>query len=143
MLYGGVAAGQTNPFWVTGSVTIPSPIIQSGSVAGLLQGGQPVSAGNPVQVQTFRPATSNISFLTASVTSQLLTGSNSSRVGLTVFNNSTANAWVRLGGPVQTNAFSFKMTAGDYYETPYGYTGRLDILWATATGSAMLTEVTA
>jgi hypothetical protein len=59
LLYGGVSAGQTNPFWVTGSVFVLNPsgggaggnvTVQSGSVTGLLVGGQPLALANPLPV---------------------------------------------------------------------------------------------
>ena len=54
LLYGGVAAGQTNPLYITGSVGLTNQVLTStvvsGSVVGLLVGGQPVSQANPVPV---------------------------------------------------------------------------------------------
>lgn len=50
LLYGGVAAGQINPFWVTGSVSMQPVTIQSGSVTGLFVGGVPLGNINPMPV---------------------------------------------------------------------------------------------
>jgi hypothetical protein len=33
------------------------------------------------------------------------------------------------------------MDAGDYFETPYEYTGIIDGIWSSADGSARITEV--
>jgi hypothetical protein len=59
---------------------------------------------------------------------------------MTIYNDSVANAYIKFGGPVSTNDFSTKLFPDDYYEVPYGYTGRVDILWTAATGSARVTE---
>jgi len=35
-----------------------------------------------------------------------------------------------------------QMGAGAYYEVPFGYTGALKGIWASATGAARITELT-
>jgi hypothetical protein len=34
------------------------------------------------------------------------------------------------------------MVADAYYEVPFGYTGRIDGIWASANGNARVTEMT-
>jgi len=68
---------------------------------------------------------------------------NSARYGASVYNDSTAILYLLVGaGTSSSTAHTVQLLAGDYYEVPYGYTGILKGIWASATGSARVTEFT-
>lgn len=63
-------------------------------------------------------------------------------------NKSTQTAYIKFGATASITAssesFTVEVPAGAYYEMPAAiYTGRIDVIWASANGYAMVTEVTA
>jgi hypothetical protein len=63
------------------------------------------------------------------------------RLGCTIFNSGPGNLHVMLGtATASTSAFSVRLSAGDYYEVPFNYTGLIGGIFATA-GTARVTEV--
>jgi hypothetical protein len=50
---------------------------------------------------------------------------------------------VKLGTTASATSFTKKMAVGEYWEVPFGYTGRIDGIWANdASGAARITEIT-
>ena len=88
------------------------------------------------------PATGITSNVVSSASSVTLLAANTSRFGAMIFNDSTAVLYVKLGATASATSYTVKMDAGDYFEVPYEYTGIIDGIWASATGSARITEVT-
>ena len=63
------------------------------------------------------------------------------RLGCTIFNNGPGNLHVMLGtATASTSAFSVRLSAGDYYEVPFNYTGLIGGIFATA-GTAEVTQL--
>jgi hypothetical protein len=63
------------------------------------------------------------------------------RLGCTIFNSGPGNLHVMLGtATASTSAFSVRLSAGDYYEVPFNYTGLIGGIFATA-GTAEVTQV--
>ena len=63
------------------------------------------------------------------------------RLGCTIFNSGPGNLHVMLGtATASTSAFTVRLSAGDYYEVPFNYTGLIGGIFATA-GTAEVTEV--
>ena len=85
------------------------------------------------------PAQSSVAGSASSVS---LLASNANRLGATVFNDSTADLYLKLGATASTTSFTVKMAAGSYFEVPFNYTGAIDGIWSSATGSARITELT-
>lgn len=77
----------------------------------------------------------------ASATSTSLLAANSARLGATIFNDSSAILYLKLGATASTSSFTTKINPGGYYEVPYGYAGAIDGIWDTATGNARITEL--
>lgn len=78
-----------------------------------------------------------------SATSVTLLSSNSSRMGATIHNDSAEILYVKFGTTASLTDYTVKMIADAYYEVPFGYTGRLDGIWAAnSTGAARITELT-
>lgn len=90
-----------------------------------------------------RPATSTVTSVNDSNANQTLLASNTSRAGATIQNDSSEILYVKLGTTATTTDYTVKMVAGAYYEVPYGYTGRIDGIWAAnSTGAARIDELT-
>lgn len=79
--------------------------------------------------------------------SQTLAASNTSRRGLTVYNDTTGtNAlYVLMGSPAATTSFTVKLGPGGYWEMPTFnmaiYTGAVTGIWDSAAGNARVTEL--
>ena len=79
---------------------------------------------------------------TSSASNQTLLSSSAARLGATVYNDSTAVLFLKLGATASSTSFTVYMAPGSYYEVPFGYTGQIDGIWATANGSARTVEFT-
>jgi hypothetical protein len=63
------------------------------------------------------------------------------RLGCTIFNSGPGNLHVLLGtGTASTSNFTVRLSAGDYYEVPFNYTGLIGGIFATA-GTAEVTQL--
>jgi hypothetical protein len=71
-----------------------------------------------------------------------LLASNASRKGATIYNDSTSVLYVKFGTTASNTSFTVRMIANAYYEVPFSHTGRIDGIWASATGNARVTEFT-
>ena len=87
-------------------------------------------------------ATGTLTNVASSATNVTILASNASRKGATVFNDSNKTLYIKFGTTASATSFTAQLRAGDYYEVPFGYTGIIDGLWASANGSARVTELT-
>ena len=63
------------------------------------------------------------------------------RLGCTIFNGGPGNLHVILGtATASTSVFTARLSAGDYYEVPFNYTGLIGGIFATA-GTAEVTTL--
>ena len=63
------------------------------------------------------------------------------RLGYTIFNSGPGNLHVLLGtATASTSVFTARLSAGDYYEVPFNYTGLIGGIFATA-GTAEVTQL--
>uniref|UniRef100_A0A832M3X7 Uncharacterized protein n=1 Tax=Oscillatoriales cyanobacterium SpSt-402 TaxID=2282168 RepID=A0A832M3X7_9CYAN len=99
---------------------------------------------NPASASVTFPTSSSISAtgIPGATSSTSLLASNASRKGATIFNNSTADLYVELGGTASTTAFAVKLDPGGYFEVPYSYTGAIAGIWSAANGTALVREYT-
>jgi hypothetical protein len=78
----------------------------------------------------------------SSTTSGTILASNANRKGATIWNDSTAVLYLDLtGGTASATSCSKKLAADEYYEVPFGLSGAITGVWATANGSARVTEI--
>ena len=82
---------------------------------------------------------SNVS---ASATSVTVLSSNTQRLGASLFNDSNSVCYVKCGTTASATDFVVKMGPGSFWEVPFGYRGRIDGIWVTATGSMRVAEFT-
>jgi len=89
-------------------------------------------------------ATATTSRVSSSSSNVTLLTANASRKGACIVNDSTQVCYVKLGAVASstdyTVAMAAKGTVGSYFETPFGYTGQIDAIWASANGAAQITE---
>lgn len=102
--------------------------------------GTPVNALRTVEASAATPAQSSVAGSASSVS---LLAANADRRGASITNDSTALLYLKLGTTASTTSYTVKMAAGALYEVPFGYTGAIDGIWASATGNARITEVEA
>lgn len=94
------------------------------------------------QTVTTHSASTATSTVALSVSNQTLLAANSVRLGATIFNDSGATLYVKLGAVATLTDFSVKLSTYAYYELPYNYRGQVDGIWDTAlTGNARITEL--
>lgn len=102
-----------------------------------------VTPTDPLPVTHPKPSSSantNVADNAANVT---LLAANAARLGATIYNDSSATLYLKLGATATSSSFTVKMYADDYYEVPFGYTGRIDGIWASAAGgAARISELT-
>lgn len=105
---------------------------------------QVVSLANSDGVLMGLASTSAQSSVSAATSSTSLLSANANRLGASVYNDSTAILYLLLNsGTASTTAYSVQLGAGAYYEVPFGYTGAIKGIWASATGAARIMEYTA
>ncbi len=108
-----------------------------------------VVAVSPNNVISANPksSTGTLSNVASNASSVTLLAANTSRVGATIWNDSTQVLYVKFGTTASTTSATIRMAAStatqtSYYEVPFGYTGRIDGIWASANGFARITEIT-
>lgn len=83
--------------------------------------------------------------VTASIAAAVLFAPNPNAIFRSIYNHSTAAMYVKRGSGASADSFSFVIGAGRYFEFPLmgdgrPYRGLVTAAWATANGSAKITE---
>ena len=99
------------------------------------------TAGLPVKPAP-GAATGTQSSVAGSASNVTLLAQNLGRIGATINNDSTAILYVKLGATASTSSYTYKLQPDGVCEIPYGYTGIIDGIWASATGNARISEFT-
>jgi hypothetical protein len=94
-----------------------------------------------LKAQPYSTATA-ITAVASGTSNQVLLEPNAFRKGGTVVNDSTSTLYLKCGSIATSTSYTVKMTAGSYYEIPFGYTGEVDGIWVSANGNAVVTEFT-
>lgn len=71
---------------------------------------------------------------------QTLLPASMTRLGATIYNDSTAVLYLKLGTAASSASFTAKVGSEGYYEMPYRYLGVVTGVWASVNGSARITE---
>jgi len=88
-------------------------------------------------------ATSTLTNVSDTAVSTTLLASNASRLGATIYNDSTETLFVKFGAAASSSSFTAKVFPDGYFEIPKRYTGIIDGIWAAdAAGAARMTELT-
>lgn len=94
-----------------------------------------------------KAATATLTNVAGSATSVTVLAANASRIGATITNDSSAVVYIKFGTTASTTSYTVVLAGAaaapfSYFEVPSGYTGRIDGIWASATGNARVTEIT-
>lgn len=101
-----------------------------------------VASANPLPVQESRPSSATLANIAASATNVTLFAANSARRGALLYNDSGATLFVKFGATASATDFTLRVEANGYFELPQPcYTGIIDGLWQSATGTARVTEL--
>lgn len=87
--------------------------------------------------------TATLSNVNGSNSNQTLLAANTSRKGAIFFNDSSAILYLKFGATATASSFTYRLNPYDTLElrNPI-YTGRIDGIWASTTGSCRITELT-
>mgnify|MGYP000399455837 CR=1 FL=1 len=94
---------------------------------------------------TPQPNTGDLQAIPNSTSAVIIASGNLTRMGLTIFNESTGTLYLRCGTGAATNMFTVKLSAQDFWELqPPTYTGVVTGLWNVSdpAGNALVTEFT-
>jgi hypothetical protein len=91
--------------------------------------------------QNYFSTVASVSASTSAVTLLALNPNNVS--ARTVYNDSTADLYLKFGTGASTTSFTVKLPASSYYEVPGPgpYGGEITGMWSAANGAARVTEV--
>lgn len=112
-------------------------MFETGGVMGNVKDTNPF----PVSATNLAATWATLANVAGSATSVTLIASNSARKGATIWNDSSAILYVKFGTTASTTSCTVKMVADAYFEVPFGYSGIITWIWASATGSARVTEL--
>ena len=97
--------------------------------------------GGQVTTKEMRSSNSSCTNVSAAVADTALLIPNSNRLGCSIYNDSVATLYVKLGSGASVTSFTIALGRYDYYEAPANYVGRINGYWSAATGSARITEL--
>lgn len=78
----------------------------------------------------------------SSATSVTLLASNANRLSASIVNDSTQLLYIKCASAALSTSCIVKVASMGYFEVPFGYTGIITGIWASANGYARVTEVT-
>jgi hypothetical protein len=111
----------------TSPVILASPLPQGTNILG--------------KISILGPSTAAVSKVASSIINITLKAANSSRLGLSIYNDSTKTLYVKYGAIAALDDFTVKIFSQGYLELPYPcYTGIVDGIWDVADGNAFVTE---
>jgi hypothetical protein len=97
-------------------------------------------------------ANSVVARIKAATETKTLKSPRNERIGLSIYNDSTADLYVKLGAGASTSSFTVIVPAAGFYEVSVGdvdddgeptgcYSGIITGVWASVNGYALVTEV--
>lgn len=123
---------------VRASAAIPSAMSADGDVV------TPWADLNGRLVTKQQCGTSTVTTVADAATSTTLLSANTARKGCSVQNDSSAVMYLKCGTTASATDYTARLVQYSYWEAPYGYTGRIDAIWATdpGDGAARISEYT-
>ena len=98
-----------------------------------------VSPAFPLPVRPLSDG-SAVTSVAASASTTTLLAANANRIGASIHNDSGVDLYLACAAGASVTAFTVKLASQGYFEVPYGYTGIITGVWASATGNARITE---
>ncbi len=130
----------------TGTNTIGALTANQSVNAAQINGVAPLMGVGPsgtgaLRITHSNTATATLANVAASATNVTLQASNANRRSWTCYNDSTVVLYVKFGATASATSFTVQVPPSGYFEAPQPiYSGIIDGIWASATGSARMTE---
>ncbi len=102
--------------------------------------GAGTSDASTIRTTESTGATSVLANVSGSASSVTLVASNTDRRKVVMYNDSTADCYVKYGSAATSTSFTWLMAAGSHIEEMH-YNGIITGIWTSATGSMRITEV--
>lgn len=100
-----------------------------------------VSTATQIPSAGYQKSTSIVSSTVLSrINGATLIASNTSRIGATIWNDSTSVLYIDFDSSVSMVDFARKLEPNGYCEVPFGYTGVVTGIWESVNGSAIIRE---
>lgn len=99
-----------------------------------------IASDQTVTIALAPTTTSTHTTIVASVTVQTFLAANVNRKGVTLYCLGTT--FIKLGTGATTTVFTIRIAANGYYEVPFSYTGIITGIWSSASGNAIVAELT-
>ena len=100
------------------------------------------AGGQSAWATSFRSSKTTVRSVTSAASETLLCTKNELRMGCSIYNDSTQVLYLKCGPQVTSSSFTVQMASESYFEVPFGFRGDIYGVWASANGSAMVTEFT-
>jgi hypothetical protein len=124
---------------VADGVTVNGVLSTVGTMMVLSSGSVAVTDGTVTERRSTTGGTGSTDFTSTSYGT--IATASTGRLGCAIFNGGPGNLHVLLGtGTASTSVFTVRLSAGDYYEVPFNYTGLIGGIFATA-GTAEVTTL--
>lgn len=133
--------------WVRGQQSLLSTDTLTVTIAGVSTAAKQ-DTGNTslasIDTKLSRASSATTTLVNDNAANVTLLSLNTSRLGAAILNDSSATLYVKLGSVATTTDYTVSLTQNSYYEVPFGYTGRIDGIWASDpnNGAARITELT-
>ncbi len=129
---------------VLGSVQTVGTSQVLGSVQGVgtFQVLGSVQAVGTTQTKDVRTTASAVTSVAAALTDTVLLALNTGRFGAAVYAEGPGTLFLKLGNAASTVSYTAQLTPQTYYEVPFYWTGSVNGIWGTASGTARITEIT-
>lgn len=85
-------------------------------------------------------ATANQTSVPSATSDTLLLAANPGRQGTYIFNDSTATLYLKCGSGASTSSYTIQLLTMTGWQIPFGFTGQINGIWASANGNARVTE---
>jgi hypothetical protein len=121
--------------------TVGINIAQIGGTTVTTGSGSP--GGGSQRMIVARGGTGATTSVASAITATALLAASASRLGITIYNESTANLFVLLGaGTVSATTYTIRIAPNGYYEVPPDFAAlKVDGIWSAANGFARITTV--
>ena len=87
-----------------------------------------------------RSATATVGSVATSSSNATLLAANANRLGASITNDSAVNMYLKMGATASSTSYTKLLIAAEYFAVPFNYTGQIDGILASSTGSARVTE---
>ncbi len=126
----------------TNQVIVDNTVPVTGPLTDTQLRATPVPVSGTVSTTPASSSSSSVTSVASSASSVQLLASNAGRKAFAVYNESTAILYLKLGTTASLTSYTVQIPMNSYYESQdLIYTGEVDGIWASANGSARITEL--